>query len=226
MSKQYALVFDLRRCVGCGTCVIACKVENNLEGGYSCMKVVPQSNGSYPDFTMYFQPMPCMHCQEPPCIDSCHVRAIYKQDGVILINEDRCNGCGECILACPYQVLYLKRGVPPCKAACPIGQDVQGYTALISEGKFKEALEIIRETNPLPGICGRICAHPCEEQCLRTKVDEPIAIADLKRFAADYELKVGAEEITPAPQTREEQVAIIGSGPAGLAAVHDLVNMG
>jgi NADPH-dependent glutamate synthase beta subunit-like oxidoreductase len=168
-----------------------------------------------------------MHCQEAPCIDSCPVRAIYRRaDGVVLINEDRCNGCGECILACPYDVLSLNRGIAPCKAVCPIGQDVQGYVALIAEGKFEEALELVRETNPLPGICGRICAHPCEVECLRGKADEPIAIADLKRFVADYELKVGTEEITPASRTREERVAVIGSGPAGLAAAHGLVNMG
>lgn len=118
----------------------------------------------------------------------------------------------------------LKRA--PCGLACPAGVDAQGYVLLISQGKFKEALELVRQKVPFPGIIGRVCPHPCETACNRGKVDEPIAICDLKRFVADYEMSVGAEEITPAPRTREERVAVIGSGPGGLTAAHDLVEMG
>ncbi len=114
----------------------------------------------------------------------------------------------------------------PCGRACPAGVDAHGYVALISQGKFKEALELVRQSLPFPAICGRVCTHPCEAACNRCKVDEPIAIRDLKRFVADYEMRVGEEEITPAPRTKEERVAVIGSGPAGLTAAHDLVKMG
>jgi len=114
----------------------------------------------------------------------------------------------------------------PCVWACPAGVDAHGYVALISQGKFKESLELVRQSLPFPGICGRVCTHPCEAACNRCKVDEPIAIRDLKRFVADYEMRVGEEEITPAPRTKEERVAVIGSGPAGLTAAHDLVKMG
>jgi len=114
----------------------------------------------------------------------------------------------------------------PCSLACPAGVDAQGYVALISQGKFKEALELVRQKIPFPGIIGRVCPHPCEEACNRGLLDEPISIRDLKRFVADYEMSVGADEIAPAPRTRDERVAIIGSGPGGLTAAHDLVKMG
>ena len=168
------------------------------------------------------------------------------------IDETKCTGCGECAEKCPVEVksefdqgmgrrkaiykpfaqaipnLYVidKKGTPPCKAKCPAAVDVQGYVALISQGKFKEALELIRQKNPLPAVCGRVCTHPCEMECNRGKLDKPIAIAALKRFVADYEVSGGAEEITPVPRTKEERIAVIGSGPAGLTAAHDLVKMG
>jgi homotetrameric NADPH-dependent glutamate synthase len=168
------------------------------------------------------------------------------------IDETKCTGCGECAEKCPVVVksefeqgkgtrkaiykpfaqaipnLYViaKRGTPPCRAACPAGVDAQGYVALISQGKFKEALELVRRRNPLPAVCGRVCTHPCETECNRAKVDQPIAIAALKRFVADYEVSVGTEEIVPVPRTKEEKIAVIGSGPAGLTAASDLVKMG
>lgn len=76
--------------------------------------------------------------------------------------------------------------VAPCKLECPAGVDVQGYNALIARGLYKEAYELIMETNPLPSVCGRVCTRPCESVCRRNLVDQPIAIASLKRFAADY----------------------------------------
>ena len=113
---------------------------------------------------------------------------------------------------------------PPCQAACPIQQDVRGYINLIAEGEFDEALRTIRKTNPLPSVCGLICAHPCETECRRGQVDQPLAIAALKRFATEYGHDDGAEPQTGAK--RAEKVAIIGSGPAGLTAAHDLARMG
>ncbi len=108
MARQYALVFDLRRCIGCLTCVIACKDENNLDAGYSWMEVLTKSNGQYPEPTMYWQPIACMHCQKPPCMESCPQEAIYKrQDGVVLIEESKCDGCQACQTACPYDVIQF-----------------------------------------------------------------------------------------------------------------------
>jgi len=114
---------------------------------------------------------------------------------------------------------------PPCSEVCPIEMDVPGYVIATSQGKFDKAMEIIRDTNPLPMVCGRICHHPCEEECIRGVVDEPIAIEWLKRLVADHALRIG-ERATPAARTQKETVAIVGSGPAGLTAAHDLVKAG
>ncbi|MCD6300339.1 MAG: molybdopterin-dependent oxidoreductase [Dehalococcoidales bacterium] len=115
--------------------------------------------------------------------------------------------------------------VPPCTEACPIGMDVRGYVMAISQGKLQEAMAIIRETNPLPLITGRVCPHPCELECRRVGVDKPVAIQWLKRMVADYSMKSG-EKATPVARTSKEKIAVIGSGPAGLTAAHDLVKAG
>ena len=79
-----------------------------------------------------------------------------------------------------------RQTLPPCQAACPIGQDVQGYVARISQGQFDDALAVIRQTNPLPSICGFVCAQPCQAYCRRDTVDQAIAIRALKRAATEY----------------------------------------
>ncbi len=114
MVKQYGLVFDLRRCIGCRTCVIACKVENNLEDR-SWMKVLNNSGGlddipvgKYPDLILFWQPITCMHCQDPPCLAACPEGAIEKRpDGIVLIDQDKCNGCELCEPACPYGLIQF-----------------------------------------------------------------------------------------------------------------------
>lgn len=114
----------------------------------------------------------------------------------------------------------------PCMEACPAGVNVKAYVSLIAAGKFHEALHVVREKNPLPGICGRVCTHPCESYCNRNQVDAPIAIRALKRFVADYELKHPSPKPEKTAGSRKEKVAIIGSGPAGLTAAHDLALSG
>ena len=168
------------------------------------------------------------------------------------VDWDKCTGCGDCVSVCPVEIaseyergittqkaIYKpfgqavpavftveKKGVAPCRIACPAGVNAQGYIALISQGKFKEALEVVRKTMPFAGVIGRVCTHPCEADCERKTVDEDMSIRTLKRFIADYELKVGREKATPVEKTREEKVAVVGSGPAGLACAYDLVNKG
>jgi heterodisulfide reductase subunit A len=168
------------------------------------------------------------------------------------VDVDKCTGCGECSAVCPVTVpnefdlglgnrkaIYRpfpqavpnaftidKRGYPPCRVACPAGVNAQGYVALISQGKFKEALEVLRRTMPFAGVCGRVCTHPCEKECERGKVDQPVSIRSLKRFMSDYEMSVGREKATPIERTKEDKVAVIGSGPAGLACAYDLIREG
>jgi len=111
----------------------------------------------------------------------------------------------------------------PCEAACPLHMDIPNYIMAIAQGDIKKALSIIRESNPLPSICGRVCHHPCEEECNRKVVDSPVAIEWLKQFAADWG---NGKKPRPVRQKKEERVAIVGSGPAGLTAAYDLVRKG
>lgn len=168
------------------------------------------------------------------------------------VDMERCIGCGECAKVCPIVIpnefdggigrrraayrLYPqaipaayaieKRGISPCRNACPAGTRAQGYIALVREGRYEEALRVIKEENPFPGICGRICNHPCESACNRGLVDQPVAIKDLKRFIVDQVYRQPRKPIAPIPRTRKERVAIVGSGPCGLTAAQDLVKLG
>ncbi|MFC2068086.1 FAD-dependent oxidoreductase [Chloroflexota bacterium] len=125
-----------------------------------------------------------------------------------------------------YQIREPRGKQPPCKAACPIGQDVADYIEAIYENKLEKAIDLIRRTNPLPAILGRVCTHPCEVECNRGQIDEPIAIATLKRFAADYVLDMETADVTPIPQTNSDKIAVIGCGPSGLSAAWSLAKMG
>ncbi len=116
-------------------------------------------------------------------------------------------------------------GIAGCRLHCPTGMDASSYIALIGKGMYKEALEVMREATPFAGVLGRVCSHPCEEECLRGKVDEPISICRLKRFAADH---AGYD---PHPKQEfkpryEEKVAVIGSGPVGLSCAYHLARKG
>jgi heterodisulfide reductase subunit A-like polyferredoxin len=112
----------------------------------------------------------------------------------------------------------------PCRMACPANLNVQGYVQMVKVGKYREAIEIIMQDLPLPGILGRVCPHPCEKSCRRLEVDAPISIRELKRVAADH---TDLSEIpVPEVQPRDEKVAIVGSGPAGLTAAYFLAKEG
>ena len=117
-------------------------------------------------------------------------------------------------------------GTAPCVVGCPAGVDVQGYVSLISEGKFQESIDLIREMNPLPYLCGRICTAQCALNCNRQHHDDPVAIRELKRFVSDYEAAhPNKSKIKPVKQTKEK-VAIIGAGPGGLSAAYYLARLG
>lgn len=167
------------------------------------------------------------------------------------VDIEKCKSCGDCSDACPvlipntfeeglserhaiYQMfpqanpsafVIQKQGTPPCRAACPIHVNAQGYIALISLGKYKEAFELIMEKNPFLGITGRICTRPCEAVCRRKDVDSAIAIDYLKRFVCDREWNNNIALPKKADLTGKK-IAVIGSGPAGLLCAYDLALKG
>ena len=170
------------------------------------------------------------------------------------VDWNKCTGCGLCVEGCPVIApnefdqgignrkaiyLYFPQAVPkkcvidkreerPCKAACmdacPVHTNVPGYIKLITEGQFKAAYKLIRETNPLPACVGRVCYAPCQEACNRSQLDEPLCIRDLKRVPGD---QWNIEELeVPVVAKTDKKVAVIGAGPAGLAAANDLALKG
>jgi heterodisulfide reductase subunit A-like polyferredoxin len=168
------------------------------------------------------------------------------------IIKEKCTSCGLCAPYCPLEApaeynegmshrsaayinfpqaipstYSIDREIPPCTNRCPINLNVRDYVGLIAQGRYLESLDVIREKLPFPGVIGRICSHPCEDECLRgQKVEQPLAICALKRFVADYE--VGKREI-PVPRiapARGKKVAIIGGGPSGMTCAVEVRKAG
>lgn len=117
--------------------------------------------------------------------------------------------------------------VAPCSLACPAGSDCQAYAGLIANNRFEEALQMVKESYPIPASLGRVCPHPCEEACRRNKVDQPVNLARLKQFVADLDLNKGNASYLPEiAESTGKKVAIIGGGPAGLTLAYFLTIAG
>lgn len=115
-----------------------------------------------------------------------------------------------------------REGTSPCKSACPAHISVQGYIKLAAQGRYHDALELIKRENPFPAVCGRICPHSCENECTRADIDEPIAIDEIKKFIADKELDGSIRYIPPMRYRLGNKIAVIGSGPSGLSCAYYL----
>lgn len=174
------------------------------------------------------------------------------------VDLEKCNACGDCLEVCPVELpsefdegLMNRRAIfkrypqaipgamaitkierPPCVLTCPAHVNCQGYVALVGQGRFAEAFELIRQRNPLPSVCGRVCHHPCESKCNRQELDEPVAVNNLKRFVSDwvYERRKAGEDVAPPLRgeidPHKPRVAVVGGGPAGLTAARDLALKG
>ena len=156
----------------------------------------------------------------------------FQADGWMygeLSDPDKCTGCGICVDSCPAGAIDLdtlvaeKHEVSACRYACPAHVDMRSYFYLLKQGKKKDAYDIIRESNPLPAITGRVCPHFCESECARNDVDNAVNIRQLERFVADQMLQEKQEAV---PFIHNEKVAVVGSGPAGLSCAYFLARKG
>ncbi len=167
------------------------------------------------------------------------------------VDLSKCTSCGECAKVCPVETPsehnmglaprkaifkqyeqaipgaygISKRSTAPCKATCPAHVSIQGFIALMNQGKHAEALKLFKEEHPFPGSCGRVCHHPCEAVCTRGDADQPVAIQYLHRYLAELDFE-GDTFIPEIGEKREEKIAIVGSGPAGLTTAYYLAQKG
>jgi len=174
------------------------------------------------------------------CARVCPFDAIVMGDeGLPVVDPVKCTGCGTCERTCPKHIITLSsvtrrilreytldECTTPCQRACPAGINIYEYIRQISLGNYHQAVQVIKERNPFPAVIGRICPRPCEDQCRRQLVDEPVAINFLKRYAADYEVQQD-QRIQPyrAPSTGRK-VAVVGGGVEGLSAAFFLARLG
>ena len=174
------------------------------------------------------------------CVRACPFGALSMgPDNLPVVNPELCTGCGTCERVCPRHIITLTSNsrrilreyttdecTAPCQRACPAGIDIPLYIQAIRERKYLEAVRIIKERNPFPLVCGRICVQPCEAACRRNLVDEPVAINNLKRFVADYEMNSGERVQIPRAPATGFKVAVVGGGAEGLTAAYYLNRLG
>lgn len=174
------------------------------------------------------------------CARACPFNAITMGPGGLpVVDEAKCTGCGTCERVCPKTIInlssvtrrilkeYLRdECTTPCQRACPAGINIREYLRLAAEGDDRGSVQVIKERNPFPTVIGRICPRPCEDQCRRQYVDEPVAINYVKRFVADAERGSG-ERIQPfkAPETGR-RIAVVGGGVEGLSAAFFSARLG
>jgi NADPH-dependent glutamate synthase beta subunit-like oxidoreductase len=174
------------------------------------------------------------------CARACPFGAISMgPEGLPVVNENKCTGCGTCERVCPKHIINLssitrriireyttEECTTPCQRACPAGINIREYIRQISLGNNHRAVQVIKERNPFPAVIGRICPRPCELECRRNYIDEPVAINFLKRYAADYEKQSG-DRILPykAPDTGR-RIAVVGGGVQGLSTAFFTARLG
>jgi len=203
----------VRRCFDCGTCTGVCPVSQSGTG-FDPRKILHMIKLGLKDQLLSSPAIwHCTHCDSCAFVCPQDVRFSSVVDVLreMAIAQGYCDGGG-----------LEKWGTAPCKAGCPAHISIQGFVAAIAEGSYEEGLKTIKEEMPFPGICGRVCPHPCETACNRGGIDEPIAIESLKRFLADLDIFSGSPYIPKKKPANQEKVAVIGAGPAGLTVAYYL----
>ncbi len=174
------------------------------------------------------------------CVRACMFGALdMGPDGFPVVNKKQCVGCGVCEQICPKGIMNVQTAsqrilhfnqsddrLAPCRQTCPAEIDIPKYIAQIREGDYEGAVNTIRERNPFLLACGRVCPHPCEDNCRRGIEDDPVSINQLKRFAADIELNAGQRLPVATAPTTEKHIAVVGGGPAGLTCAFFLRRLG
>ncbi len=174
------------------------------------------------------------------CAKACPFNAIVMgPNGLPQVIESRCTGCGTCERVCPKNIITLSSVTrrilreyttddctTPCQRACPAGINISAYVGAIADGEPAKAVQIIKERNPFPTVIGRICPRPCENECRRQYVDEPVAINFLKRYAADHEMNQGTHVLPYKAPDSGRKVAVIGGGVEGLSAAFFTARLG
>lgn len=209
IKERFEDVNELETCEQCGCCTSACPITGT--DGFNIRRII-------------------RHVEMDMAEDITHTPLPWQ-----------CTTCGRCETVCPNGISVLDiirllrvlspeeftppEGPPPCASACPAGVDIPAYLRLIREGKPVEACAVVLEKVPFPGILGRVCTHPCEDQCRRAEVNQAVSICALKRYAAEKAGEV-FERATTVSEPTGRKVAIIGSGPAGLTAAFYLRKKG
>jgi NADH-quinone oxidoreductase subunit F len=205
-------------CIGCQICVQECPTNAiEIEGGAKVLTFAHRGPVTYLPDEKGWQPL------------DAYTRAIPEEPGETPWGEERAWHIAERHETWQSWRSWLGERKEdlraPCQAACPVGTNAGLYVSLVAEGKYDEAFQVAAESNPFPAICGRVCTAPCESVCRRGEFDEPIAIRDLKRFAADHST-TKKRRIAASTQQYAEKIAIVGAGPTGLSAAYYLARRG
>ena len=195
------------RCFDCGTCAGICPVSRN-HPAFDPRKILHMIGLGLKDRLLTSESIwYCSHCDT--CRFSCPqdiqfssivgvLREMAVKEGYVDSN------------------VMARWGTAPCKAACPAHISIPGFISAIVNERYIDGLKLIKEEMPFPGICGRVCPHPCEMKCNRKSIDAPVAIEALKRFLADADMVTEIPYVPQKKKAKKEKAAVIGSGPAGL----------